>query len=107
MNIKIYTSNAEYDIKSYIVNEATVEKCKNGSMNAPEGNTYGTINQYIAGGKKENGERKKKDKSYVGLYGIEKAMEVAVDDPLLQFLWPKIFLDAWHWGQSKSSNNCR
>ena len=56
MNIKIYTSNAEYDIKSYIVNEAIVEKCKNGSMNAPEGNTYGTINQYIAGGKKENGE---------------------------------------------------
>lgn len=28
-------------------------------------------------GEKENGERKKKDKSYVGLYGIEKAMEVA------------------------------
>ena len=55
MNIKIYTSNAEFDIKSYIVNEATVEKCKNGSMNAPEGNTYGTINQYIDGGKKENG----------------------------------------------------
>ncbi|KAF3434777.1 hypothetical protein FNV43_RR21863 [Rhamnella rubrinervis] len=28
-------------------------------------------------GKNENGERKKRDKSYVGLYGIEKAMEVA------------------------------
>jgi len=56
MNIKIYTSNAEFDIKSYIVNEATVEKCKNGSMNAPEGNTLGNITNYIKGGKNENGE---------------------------------------------------
>ena len=56
MNIKIYTSNAEFDIKSYIVDEDTVEKCKNGSMNAPEGNTMGNITNYIKGGKNENGE---------------------------------------------------
>ena len=56
MNIKIYTENAEFDIKSYIVNEAIVEKCKNGSLNAPEGNTIGNIVKYINGGKKEYGD---------------------------------------------------
>ena len=54
MNIKIYTSNAEFDIKSYIVNEEIIEKCKSGLINAPEGNTIGNIKTFANSNKKEN-----------------------------------------------------
>ena len=56
MNIKIYTKNAEFDIKSYIINETTLEACKDGSINVPDDNIEGTIKNYIKGGKSENGE---------------------------------------------------
>lgn len=56
MNIKIYTKNAEYEIKTYIIDESTLEKCLDNSINEPTGNTVGNLINYIQGGKSENGE---------------------------------------------------
>ena len=56
MNIKIYTKNAEFDVKSYIVDENTLEKCLNDSIQTPGGNIIGNIKNFITGGKNENGE---------------------------------------------------
>ena len=56
MNIKIYTKNAEFDVKSYIVDENTLEKCLNDSIQTPGGNMIGNIKNFITGGKNENGE---------------------------------------------------
>ena len=55
MNIKIYTKLDEFNIKTYIVNETLINNILKGTLNNIEGNTVGTITNYIKGGKGEYG----------------------------------------------------